>query len=151
MTLEELIDQQINLGHKDPHELPVLLERALGDDLFEVVKPYISDFIAEMGRQRIGQLRRKSVARINAKTLADPEIMLQSMWVPEPSGPNITYKRIADMTAEDFEARAVYLEHMSRGIAKSAGWCRACAEAIRKAGVKTAGKLKSLPELPDED
>lgn len=148
-TLEELIDQQINLGHKDPHEIPALLERALGDDLFEVVKPYISDFIAEMGRHRLGQLRRQSVAKISAKTIADPEIMLQSMWVPEEEGPNITYKRIADMTAADFEARAAYLEHMARGIARSAEWCRDCAKAIKKAKVATAGELGTLPPLPE--
>lgn len=149
MTLEELIDQQINLGHKDPHELPALLERALGDDLFEVVKPYIADFIAEMGRHRLGQLRRQSVAKINSRTLADPEIMLQSMWVPDPEGPNITYKRIADMTAADFEARATYLEHMADGIARSAQWCRDCADAIKNANVATAGDLGYLPPLPE--
>jgi hypothetical protein len=148
-TLEELIDQQINLGHKDPHEFPDLIANALGDELLEIVKPYLADFIAEMGRHRLGQLRRASVAKITPKSLADPEVMLQSMWVPEPHGPNITYKRIADMTAADFEARATYLEHMATGITRSAEWCRDCAKAIKRAKVQTAGQLGYLPPLPE--
>lgn len=148
MNLEELIDQQITLGHKDPHEFPALLEKALGEDLLEIVRPYMADFIAEMGRQRLNAIRRASVARITPTGLQDPKIMLQSMWVPDPQHESIIYKRIADMTAGDFDARADYLESMARGIKRSAEWCRDCANAIRRAKVKTAGQLHHLPHLP---
>lgn len=148
-TLEDLIDQQINLGYKDPHQIPDLLERQLGDDLFNVVKPYIADFIAEMSRHRIGNLRRKSVARITKSGLQDPEILLRSMWVPDPEHKSIVYKRIADLTPDDFDARAAYLDHMADGITRSAEWCRDCANAIRSANVETAGQLDHLPPLPE--
>lgn len=104
-----------------------------------------------MARQRLNAKRRSAIARITDKTISHPEIMLRSMWVPSNDG-SITYKRIADMTAQDFEERAAYLEHMAHGIRRSAQWCRDCAHAIRSANVKTAGKLTALPPLPhDED
>lgn len=148
-TLEDLIDQQITLGHKDPHEFAELIERAMGDELLELVKPYLADFITEMGRQRLNAIRRASVARITKTGLQDPKIMLQSMWVPDLEHRSIIYKRIADMTAKDFDDRAIYLEHMANGIARSAQWCRDCADAIRNANVATAGELDHLPPLPE--
>lgn len=147
-TLEELIDRQINLGHHDPHELYPLLERELGDDLIEIVRPYIADFIAEMSRQRINTRRRASVAKITPANSRSRDIMLQSLWVPD-AGTGITYKRIADMTPDDFDARADYLDRMAAGIANHARWCRDCAQQMRIEKVKTAGKLKHLPELHD--
>lgn len=148
MNLEELIDQQINLGHKDPHTYPDLLRQALGDELITIITPYLDDFIAEMGRQRLNNIRRQSVARITNTSLGDPQIMLRSMWVPTSDG-KITYKPIGDMTANDFDARADYLEHMAHGIKVSAQWCRDVAQAIRNQNVKTAKRLKTLPPLPD--
>lgn len=148
MTLEEAIQQQLNLGTKDPHTVYDALERHLGDELYEIAKPYLADFIAEMARQRINSERRASIAKIKPNTLADPEIKLKSLWVP--SDGTIIYKRIADMTADDFEARAEYLERMASGIQKHAQWCRDCADAIRHSKVKTAGKLDRLPSLRDD-
>lgn len=161
-TLEELIDQQINLGHHDPHEIYPLLENLLGDDLLDIVKPYIADFISEMGRQRINNKRRAEVIKISPANSKSREIMLQSLWVPakavstptqkkspEDAATGITYKRIADMTADDFDARAEYLERMAAGIANHAQWCRDCANQMRTEGAKTANKLKHLPELHD--
>lgn len=151
MNLEELIDQQIQLGHKDPHEFPELLRRALGDELINIVTPYLDDFITEMGRHRINSIRRQSIAKITGGHLNDPEIMLRSMWVPTGDG-KITYTPIGSMTADDFDSRAVYLEHMAHGIQISAQWCRNVAQQMRDEGVKTAKKLSALPPLPtDED
>lgn len=145
-SLEELIDQQIELGHKDPHTFYEQIERQLGEDLVTIVKPYIAEFISEMGRQRINARRRAAVIKITPSNAHSKEIMLHSLWVPD-SGTGITYKRIADMTAADFDARADYLEHMASGILNHARWCRDCANLIRTSKVKTAGKLESLPEL----
>lgn len=92
--LDELIEQQINLGHKDPHKFYDLLVRQLGDDLVEIAKPYLADFIAEMARHRIGARRR---AAITNATLANAEIKLQSLWVPGDGG--ITYKRIGGLAS----------------------------------------------------
>lgn len=150
MTLEELIDQQINLGHKDPHQFPDLLRKSLGDELIAIVTPYLDDFIAELGRQRINAIRRKSIAKITRDDLGDPEIMLRSMWVPTGDG-TITYKPIGEMTADDFDARANYLEHMATGIRISAQWCRDVAHLMRTKGVKTAKRLTTLPPLPTSE
>lgn len=149
MTLEELIDQQIELGHKDPHTFYEHIERQLGNELLAIVQPYIADFVSEMSRQRLNARRRSAVVKITPRNAQSREILLHSLWVPD-DGAGITYKRIADMTAEDFDARADYLERLASGILNHAQWCRDCADLIRSENVKTAGKLKSsLPELRD--
>ncbi len=145
--LKELIQQTIALGHKDPHEFYDLIERQLGDELITIAKPYLADFVNEMARHELGAARRSAVAKITPTSVQDGEVMLKSLWVPAKG--EIIYKRIADMTANDFDARADYLEHMTRGIQRHADWCRSCAFQIRDANVKTAGKLKALPPLPE--
>ncbi len=147
LNLEEAIQQQIELGRKDPHEFYDALSDQLGAELESIVKPYIADFVSEMARQRLNQARRSAVAKISDKTISDGEVMLKSLWVPAKG--EIIYKRIADMTANDFDARADYLERMVSGIQRHADWCRTCAFQIRDAKVKTAGKLKALPPLPE--
>lgn len=149
MTLEEAIEQQITLGQKNPHAVFGQLERLFGEDLSELARPYIADLVSEMARQKINALRRADVAKITPGSVADSKIMLRSLWVPAESG--ITYKRIADMTADDFEARAGYLDRMIIGITRHAEWCRAVAKKIRRTKAGVAGNLKSLPALPEID
>lgn len=150
MTLEELIDQQLNLGHKNPHEIPDLLKRHLGEELVDIINPYIDDFITELARQRLNAQRRQEVVKINKTSLASREIMLKSLWVPQPGADQgITYKAIGDMTADDFDARGDYLTRMATGVLNHAQWCKDVAQRIRDAGVSTAGQLESLPELHD--
>ncbi len=149
-TLEQLIDKNIALGHKNPHDFYELLERELGDDIVTVARPYLADFIADMTRQRLNSGRRTQIAKITTAGLADPELVLRSLWVP--SEGTILYKRIADMTADDFDSRAAYLERMMIGISRHAGWCRAVADAIRTTKqANTAGDLRRLPALPEAD
>lgn len=149
-TLDRLVDQQINLGLKNPHECYAALERQLGPELLEVARPYLSEFISDMARQKINALRRSSIAKITPATIADPEVKLRSLWVPHDAA-GITYKRIADMTADDFDARASYLERMLIGLSRHIGWCRAVASELRRQDIATAGQLKQLPALPEID
>lgn len=151
-SLERLIEQQINLGLKNPHEFFDVLERQLGDDgLLELAKPYLADFVSEMARQKINTKRRSEIAKITTRSLADPQVKLQALWVPDEKGGGLDYKRIADFTADDFDARASYMERMMIGISRHAAWCRAAADAIRDAGVETAAtvQLPPLPEIAD--
>lgn len=145
-TLDRLIDQQITLGLKNPHDCFEALERKLGPDLFELARPYLADFISEMTRQKLNAQRRSDLAKITPTTVTDPEVKLRSLWVPADSG--ITYKRIADMTADDFDARATYLERMLIGLSRHIGWCRNVADELRRRDVETAGQLEQLPALP---
>lgn len=144
LTLESAITQQINLGLKDPHEIYDRLLAQLGDELVEIARPHMADFIADRARQRLNALRRASVAKITAGRI-EPETKLRSLWVP--SDDAITYKRIADMTAADFDARADYLDRLASGISRHADWCRDVAAAIRAANVEVAGGLSELPAL----
>jgi hypothetical protein len=70
------------------------------------------------------------------------------LWVPTTDG-KLLYKRIGDMGADDFEARAAYLERMVHAIRVQAQWCRDCAARMRKERAKTAAKLSALPPLPE--
>jgi hypothetical protein len=152
-TLERLVEQQINLGLKNPHECFDRLVQQFGPaDLVEIARPYLSDFITEMARHKINAQRRQSIAKITPTTVADPEVKLRSLWVPsEIREQGIVYKRIADMTAEDFDARAAYLERMLVGLSRHIGWCREVANEIRRTKKQTAGQLKALPALPEID
>jgi hypothetical protein len=150
MTLERLIDQQITLGLKNPHDCFPALERQLGTELLDYARPYLADFISGMARQKLNTLRRNEIAKITPQTVADPEVKLRSLWVPD-DGQGITYKRIADMTADDFDARAGYLERMLVGLSRHIGWCRNVAAELRRQNLATAGQLGQLPELPEID
>lgn len=147
-TLERYIDQQIELGQKDPHEIATQLKIHLGDELVKITEPYIEAFISELARQKINAVRRASVAKITTNALADSEVLLKSLWVPSDHG-EITYKAIGEMTAEDFDSRAAYLDRMALGIRTHAQWCRDCATKMRTENVKHARKLSSLPPLPE--
>jgi len=152
-TLERLVEQQINLGLKNPHDCFAALERQLGPaDLVEAARPYLADFISDMARQKINAQRRSSIAKITPKSVADPEVKLRSLWIPSPvREQGILYKRIADMTAEDFDARAGYLERMMLGLSRHIGWCRSVAAELRRRDLVTAGELDELPALPELD
>lgn len=148
LTLERAIEQQLNLGKKDPHVIYDELEKQLGaKGLLELATPHLPDLISDMARQRMNTLRRADLAKITETNIDQPEIMLRALWVPDDDG--IVYKRIADMTADDFDARAAYLERMTAAISRHALWCRNVAEQIRKRKIGTAGELERLPGLPE--
>jgi hypothetical protein len=148
--LAKLVERELNLGQRDPHKIYARLKRQLGEEtLRELSFPYLPDLVADMARQRMNQLRRTAIAKISEKTLQDPEVMLKSLWVPSDDEQGIVYKRIADMTAEDFRARAAYLDRMVVGIAVHAAWCREVADQIEIQGVTFAKELERLPSLPE--
>lgn len=149
-TLEQLIDQQITLGHKDPHEFPELLRRALGEEILELTAPYIDDFVSEMARHRLGAQRRASIAKITNKSLQSADVLIRSLWIPTRHG-KLEYKAIGEMQADEFEARAAFMDSLVRGIKRHAQWCRDVAAQMRDEGVNTAKELSSLPPLSDED
>lgn len=146
--LEDFIERELNLGQKDPHVIYDKLKKQLGAErLATLALPYVPDLIAEMARQKLNQQRRMAIARINERTLEQDEVQLKSLWVPSDEG--IVYKRIADMTAEDFTDRADYLDRMVVGIRRHSQWCREVATAIKRNKVSTAGELKRLPGLAE--
>lgn len=146
--LSRFIDRELNLGQRDPHLIYERLKTQLGEEkLRDLALPYLPDLVTDMARQRMNQIRRTAIAKISKKTLQDPEVILKSLWVPS-EREGIVYKRIGDMTAEDFRARAAYLDRMVVGIAVHAAWCREVADQIEIQGVTFAKELGGLPELP---
>ena len=147
--LVRLIEQEVNRGRANPHKIWERLEKRLGREMLETLAlPYLPDLVSEIARQKINQQRRTAVARITSKSLEDQgAVMLKSLWVPSEDG--IVYKRIADMTADDFRDRAAYLDRMVVGIAVHAAWCREVANQMDAEGCALAKDLSALPALPE--
>lgn len=146
-SLEDVIDTQIELGHGDPHSVYQAVVRMLGDELEELVRPHIEEFVCEMARQRLNSRRRSSIAKINRNTVKTEEVKLRYLWVPGDG--EVSYKRIADMTAADFIRRADYIENMASGLMRHAKWCRDVAALMAQENVRKAGKLTTLPAVEE--
>lgn len=150
-TLEMITQQQINFGHGDPDGLTDAIMRSMGDELIEIVRPYMRDLLREYARLALGRQRRSQVAKITSKTdMTNPDIMLQYYWVPSPDG-ELTYIRVGEMTADDWHRRAKYLERQALGITTAASWCHQVGEAITAGGYKTTKDLPEIPPMPDPD
>jgi len=149
MNLEEAILQLIELGEKDPLVIArKIVERNDADWLAEQMLPYCEQFLSELSRQRLGSQRRSSQLALRpGDDLADAELKLRSVWVPEQG-----WKRAADMTADDLDVRAAYLERLAGSIAIQASWFREVSGLMRAEGAKTLGRLKAaLPPLPGHE
>jgi len=149
MNLEEAILQLIELGEKDPLVIARKLEeRDTNGWLAEQMFAYREQFLSELARHRLGSQRRSSQLALRpGDVLATAELKLRSVWVPEQG-----WTRAADMTVDDVDARAAYLERLSWSIGSQAAWFREAASLMRAEGAKTLGRLKaSLPPLPGQD
>lgn len=153
MTLEEAIAQRINLGDKDPLTIArKIIENHDDEWLVEELTGLAEDLIAEMSRRRLGdQRRRAEVALRPGDPVSTGELKLRSVWVPGESGGD--WKRAADVTAEDAEAKARWYLGLARAAQRRAMWWLDVAGMIRADGVANLGALKrDLPVLPgDED
>ena len=148
MNLEEAIAQLIGLGEKDPLVIARKLETQYGHDwVVEQISAYAEDLVAELARQRLGALRRTAEVAIRpGDPITSSEMKLKSIWI---SG--VGYKRVADVTPEDLDARAAMYDRLMRGMGMRAEWCRETAALMRAEGARTLGKLKTaLPVLPDD-
>lgn len=152
MNLAQAIAQQINLGQKDPAEIA---KRILSDNdqdwLGSELLALAEDVIEELARHQLGTERRKAIALLKPRDQrGQGDAMLKSVWVPSEHG-FTEYKRVADMTAPDWRARADWLDRLVLGIMKQAIWCREVARLIEDAGFEKTGELGELPPLPEDN
>jgi hypothetical protein len=153
VNLQEAISQQITLGQKDPLEIARRIGNQFGPEWISgQLLPYAEDFISDMARRQLGARRRAAeVALRPGNDVANAEFGLVSMWIPGSDGVGF-WKRAADLTAEDLEARARRYDGLALGSMKRAKWLREVVSMMAAEGVRTLGLLQAaLPSLPDDD
>lgn len=152
LSLEEAIAQQIHLGLKDPLEIARTVEKLYGTEwLGEQLRAYSEELVASLARMRLGAIRRSAeIALRPGDAATQSDLKLSSFWVPDEHGGS--WKRAADVTAEDLEARARHYDRLASGSLRRALWLREVADLMREEGAKTLGRLKvALPALPEND
>ena len=155
MTLEEAIEQQITLGQKDPLTIVEKLLGLYGQEWLHEQAAFLApDIAAEIARRKLGEKRRKfEVALRPGQPLATAEMKTASFCVPATEHGFTTWKKAADVTAEDLRAKADWYDRFALGALKRSRWCRDVASLMEEEGAATLGALdRELPALPaDED
>lgn len=146
-TLADAIEQQINLGLKDPIEIAEAVERLHGEEWVRArVADMAMDVLAQLARGRLGSRRRArepvSAAAANGSSPAARDFLLESKFVPD-----VGWKRIADLTAHDCRAVAEHHRMLVNVNGHKARLYLDFADAIDSAGVETLGQVRGKKRL----
>lgn len=147
MSLEEAIEQLINLGEKDPIEITRKLRDQYGAEWMRAELLQRDDeLIAGFARNMLGARRRSTEGpRLDLARARHGEFMLASKWVPE-----IGWKKLADLTADDCRAVAAHYRMLARAAGIRADLFDGFAELIEAEGVATLGDVSvALPQLAE--
>jgi len=149
MTLDEAIQQAVNLGEKDP--LTIARKILAAHDNNWVATELVSlgeDILAERARKALGSVRRSAELVVRPGNMrGQTDLMLASFWVP-----GVGYKVAGDLTSSDFRARAQFYDVVERAAVRRAVWCREVADLMDAEKAKTLRKLKAeLPALPEAE
>lgn len=149
MTLEGAIQQQIEIGERDPIIIADKIVDLYGRDwMCEQLCEQAEHLVAGIARSRIGSQRR--VTQLNLKPgnpVPQAELKIRSFWVPGKG-----YVRAADLTSDNLESRAAWNDRFIATVDRHSSWCRQVAAMIRSEGAKNLGRLKAeLPALPPVD
>lgn len=149
MSLEEAIQQLVNLGESDPWEIAKKIEKRNGREwVKEALSEHAEDLIADMARRQLGAIRRRAeVALRPGDTLAEAEFKIAKTWVP-----GTGWKAAGDLTSFDLLAKATWYESAAQAAAVRSAWCREVARLMEMEGAEKLSQLKAeLPALPDAD
>ncbi len=151
LNLEDAIAQQITLGLKDPLEIARSIGKLYGTAwMGEQLVAYAEDLVAGMARMRLGADRRSAELALVPGEVTSADLKLSSFWIPDAHGGS--WKRAADLSADDLESRARHYDRLAVGSLRRSRWLRDVADLMRSEGAKTLGKLKAaIPVLPDDD
>ena len=148
-SLEEVIEQMVNLGEKDPLTIAKkVFERFdklwVGAELLMLAE----DLIADMARRQLGAVRRSAELAIHpGDEIADNNMRLAKMWIPGEG-----YKVVAEVTASDLHKKSNWYRNFAAGALKRAVWCEQVIDLLKNEQVEMIGQLKKgLPMLPEED
>jgi hypothetical protein len=145
-SMEEAVEQLLEEGHRDPVEIAKLVEGRYGTE-WVLSQVNAAEVVAQVARLRIGALRRaaeKQPTRFRAQIRRRTDLMEQTKWVPE-----IGYKRLADLTADDCRAIIGHYDLLIQAAGLHKSFFEDCLSLIESENVKTLGDVKAeLPALP---
>lgn len=147
MTLDEAIQQMINLGETDPRTIAEKLpERHDEAWLAAELLALSANVIEERARHRISAARRQSqIALRPGDQVSSAEMKARTQWIP-----NEGWIRVSDLTAAHLRALAEWYRRLAGAAMQRVGWCLEVVELMEAEGVQKLGKLKAaLPALPE--
>lgn len=147
MTLQEAIEQLVNIGETDPLEIAKKIEKQhdkhwLSSELLALSE----DIIPEMARRVIGAQRRSAELALRpGDVITSSEMKIRTRWIPG----GIGWKKVADLTADDLGKLARWYEKLADASLRRTQWCQEVIALMKDEGVDTLGRLKAaLPPLP---
>lgn len=145
MTLREAIEQQINLGVKDPREIAAAISRRYDSKWLAAELMSVSDdLVADIARSVLSSSRRASLSLAKVSALPRRDLMLQAAWLP-----GLGWVEFGRFTAEHFDRLAAQYRKGAAALGRYAEWCEGNAAAMREQGVGEFRQLKgALPALP---
>lgn len=144
-SLEEAIQQIINLGEKDPLSVARKIDERYDESwLREELFKLRADVVSHLARMRINGQRRSAMSGLRRGT-APSELMLVGEWIP-----NVGWKKLADWSEADLRSRENYYRKMSASAIRLAEWCHSCIVLMQAEGVRKLGKVKAPLPLLDE-
>lgn len=148
-SLEDAIEQLINLGESDPITITRRLANLHGGDwIARELASHWEEIIAEIARQKLGQQRRAAVLTIGARSrqgaVSKKEAVLTTLFVPR-----LGYIKLGEATAQDLLEAAAYRRRLAVGLLRWSDWLESLAAMISEQAVEKVKELKgSLPDLP---
>src|SRR5204862_4108185 len=120
VNLEQAIEQAISLGYGDPIAIADQIENHYGPEwLTTQLVEHRHDILAELARRRLGSVRRsKELALRPGDEMASAEMKIAKTWVPGDG-----WKRVADLTESDLEAKATWYRSLALAAVRRAAWC----------------------------
>lgn len=101
------------------------------------------DIIAEMARQKLGQVRRRAEVAIRVGDLSSQvDIRLAKVWVPE-----FGYKVASELTQEDLRKKGHWYGTFAQAAKMRAEWCFHTADLMEAQNASVLGELDEIPPL----
>ena len=156
MNLDEAIQQQINLGVKDPDEIAHKIKGLYGEEwLAAELAARDEEIVANFARLALGGERRSAEVALrsipgNASAAvrtrwqkAGADMLLSAVWVR-----GTGFKPRGELTSDECEIVATDYFARSAGNMIRGQWYRQLAQLQRDQGVNRVADLRELPELP---
>lgn len=145
MTLQEAIEQAINLGEKDPRAIAATLRKRYDDKwLASELMQIADDVISGEARKILSGERRSSQSLGKIGSLPKRDLMLQAAWLP-----GLGWIEFGKFTTANFETLALQYRKGAAALSRYAEWCEASAALMREQEVAEFRQVKGqLPALP---
>jgi len=145
VTLREAIEQQINLGIKDPKEIAHKIGQRFDSKwLAAELVGMAEEVVQDLARSILSSSRRSSMSLTRVAALPRRDLMLQAAWLP-----GIGWIEFGHFTVEHFERLAGQYRKGATALTRYAEWCETNAALMRDQGVDEFRLVKgALPALP---